>query len=457
MTESEFKKLVRSIKKTKGKYLKENPIEVRRLKEDIVEIINGEHRYRASKILGYTTIPVKILDVTEEEAIDLCVIFNKNRGNIHYFKISKLLNEKKQRLGLTQKQLGEEMGYSRSQINNLLRIYPNLIKNYDEDWWLATNFSNKIFENLARATHDNLRQKLIDKTIENRNNWKYQKIRAHATKFNDVIRHLNSLTNNEFDVEQILKSITDEILFDFDFPALKNRINEIYKKISEERVIYGDCLKKIPLLDYIFDAIITDPAYNLSNDPNVKEDFGEWDKFDSREDYLNFQRKWLKIALPKLKKGGNVLIFAAFEYGGYLMEILREVGLTVRNHSVWHKSNPPTKHKSSDISSCEFIIWATKGKNATYNWLGSKKAHNFIETPLCQGNGRTSHPTQKPIEVMKWLLEKYTNPGDLVLDPFAGSGSTGVACKLMGRNYVLIEEYRPYYEFIKMRMKSTNE
>jgi len=463
MTEEEFEKLINSIKETKGKYLEQNPIEVRKLNGKIVEIINGEHRWKACKILGFKKIPVIIINANELEARRLCYMYNRNRGQISYLLFSIGLNEEKEKFNLTQEQLGEAYGYSRSTIKDILLLSKNLLKHHDKDWWRATNFSNRVMVALSRVKSDLLRKKLIEKTCNNKN-WKSNTIRRHAKKFNEIVNYIKEIIEEQ-DESLILKEISDNILFDYDFPPLRNLIDELHYELSRQRILHGNCLDILPNLNYQWDHIITDPPYFISSDKNyvipnrtpIIKDFGPWDHFDSIEVYLESQRKWLELAIPKLKDGGNILIFTSFGFGGFIMKILKELGLKIKLTSTWHKTNPPPNGKNCDLSSCEYIICATKGNNATYHWLGSKKAHNFIETTLCQGNERTSHPTQKPIEVIKWLLDKYTNPGDLILDPFAGSGSTGVACKEKGRNYILIEKNDDYFKMLKMRLNSCKD
>ena len=460
MTEEEFESLKESVRITKGKYLRENPLKVR---ENSVpgklEIVDGEHRWKACKELKITQIPFEKIDIDTEKAQKLNVIYTLNRGNVNYFKLSKLLNKYYETHKITQEELAKEFGLGdKSRINNILKIYQRLNIFYEKV--SHAKLSNRSLEELASCRNDLFREKLIDKTIENK--WTSKTIRTQATKFNQIADYIESLTQNEGDQLSVIEKI-EGVLFEFDFGPIKNKIDLLFKEFSKQKIIQGDCFEKLLEIEQSFDCILTDPPYNLTEDgtvvkfedrKDISTEFGEWDNY-SREEFLKFLEKVLSITTPKIKDGGSILIFTSDRYISHLRDMLIEFGLTYRSTLYWHKTNPTNSvQKNRDVSSVETIAYATKGNKRTYNWLGQNKAHNFIETPICMGNERTTHPTQKPLEVIKWLLEKYTNPGDFVLDPFAGSGTTGIACKEMGRNFILIEKEQKFYDLIDMRLKA---
>jgi len=461
MTQEEFESLKESIRTTKGMYLRENPLKVRESGvPGKVEIVDGEHRWRACKELGIAKIPFEKIDIGTEKAQKLNVIYSMNRGNINYFKLSKLLNEYYDNHKITQEELAKEFGLGdKRRINNILKIYQRLNIFY-EKVSAPRLFGNYHLEELANCRNDLFREKLIDKTIENK--WNSKTIRTQATKFNQISDYIEDLTQNEGEQLSIIEKIED-VLFEFDFGPIKNKIDLLFREFSKQKIIQGDCFEKLPEIEQAFDCILTDPPYNLTEDGTVvkfkdrKEistEFGEWDNF-SREEFLKFLKKFLSITTPKIKDGGSILIFTSDRYISHLRDMLIEFGLNYRSTLYWHKTNPTNSvQKNRDVSSVEIIVYATKGDKRTYNWLGQNKAHNFIETSTCMGKERTTHPTQKPLEVVKWLLEKYTNPGDLVLDPFAGSGTIGIACKEMGRDFILIEKEQKFYDLIDMRLKT---
>ena len=123
---------------------------------------------------------------------------------------------------------------------------------------------------------------------------------------------------------------------------------------------------------------------------------------------------------------------------------------------VWHKTNPPPKlRKTSFLNSCELIccMW---NKGHTWNFKSQKEMHNFFESPICMGKERLAHPTQKPVKLLKHIIEVTSNPKDTVLDPFMGVGSTGEACLELNRNFIGFEIDRKYYNLAKTRLSDYN-
>lgn len=215
------------------------------------------------------------------------------------------------------------------------------------------------------------------------------------------------------------------------------------------KLIHGDCLEKfIEIENESISAIITDPPYNISRKNNFKTmgrngiDFGEWDKdFDLTS--------WINIASNKIKKGGNIVIFNDWKNMSYITESLENNGFEVKDLIRWKKTNAmPRNRDRRFITDYEVAVWTVKkGDKWTFNRL-----NNNYEIPEIVG-GLTSksekyygsHPTQKPVYVMKWIIERLSNKGDIILDPFMGSGSTGVACLKTGRKFIGIELDENYY------------
>ena len=196
------------------------------------------------------------------------------------------------------------------------------------------------------------------------------------------------------------------------------------------------------------DAIITDPPYNISRDNNFATmgragiDFGEWDK--------DFElTSWIKVAEPLLKKGGNIVIFNDWKNMTNITQSLEDNGFEVKDLIRWKKTNAmPRNRDRRFITDYEVAVWAVKkGGKWTFNRLS-----NTYEIPEIVGGVTPKsekvdggHPTQKPVYVMRWLIERLTNEGDVVLDPFMGSGTTGVACKELNREFIGIELDEKYY------------
>ncbi len=206
-----------------------------------------------------------------------------------------------------------------------------------------------------------------------------------------------------------------------------------------------------------FDAIITDPPYNISKDNNFSTlrhprkgvDFGNWDNnFDVVE--------WISNYAKLLKPDGCVIIFCSYIYISYLIEKLKECSIETKDILVWKKSNPmPRNTNRRYVQDMEFAIWGVK-KNAkwTFNKPQNKPyLRSVFETSVVSGSERTIHPTQKSLELMKKIIEIHTNKGDVILDPFMGSGTTGVACIQKGRKFVGVEVNVDYFDIAVSRIK----
>ncbi|MEG2684462.1 MAG: site-specific DNA-methyltransferase [Erysipelotrichaceae bacterium] len=223
------------------------------------------------------------------------------------------------------------------------------------------------------------------------------------------------------------------------------------------RLNLGDSLEYIKGLDdNSLDHIITDPPYNISKDNNFKTmgragiDFGEWDKgFDLTT--------WINLVSNKIKKGGNIVIFNDWKNLSYICEALENNGFEVKDMIRWEKSNPmPRNRDRRFIVDYETAIWAVKkGAKWTFNRLNDTYDRPLIECGLTpksekeQGN----HPTQKPVYVMEWLVKHLSNEGDIIFDPFMGSGSTGVACIKNNRKFIGSELDEAYFNISEERIK----
>lgn len=212
-------------------------------------------------------------------------------------------------------------------------------------------------------------------------------------------------------------------------------------------------MKEIPANSV--DAIITDPPYNISRDNNFTTmgragiDFGEWDKdFDLTS--------WIKVAEPLLKKGGNIVIFNSWKNMTNITKSLEENGFEVKDLIRWKKTNAmPRNRDRRFITDYEVAVWAVKkGGKWTFNRLSDTYEIPEIVGGLTPKSEKIEggHPTQKPVYVMKWLIERLTNEGDVVLDPFMGSGTTGVACKNLNRKFIGVELDENYYNIAYNRI-----
>ena len=188
------------------------------------------------------------------------------------------------------------------------------------------------------------------------------------------------------------------------------------------------------------DLILTDPPYNISRENNFKTmgrssiDFGEWDKgFD--------QFTWLEVAKRSLRKGGSLIVFNDWKNVGEIAKYASVNGFEVKDLIRWEKSNPmPRNRDRRYITDFEVAVWLVKkGGKWTFNRLSDTYDRPLLKYPAPSGKKRI-HPTQKPVELLVELIDRHTNPGDVVLDLFAGSGSTAVACREAKREFILCEK-----------------
>jgi DNA modification methylase len=206
------------------------------------------------------------------------------------------------------------------------------------------------------------------------------------------------------------------------------------------------------------DLILTDPPYNLNgySTGNIKlkwrkdinNDVAAWDGEAFRP------AEWVDEFVRVLKPTGNLFAFTSYNMLGKWHEAFDPIFDTFQ-FMVWHKTNPmPKLRRAGFLNSCELIICAWN-KGHTWNFTSQKDMHNFIETPICMGRERVkepSHPTQKPLRVMRRLIELASKPGDTVLDPFMGVGSTGVAVRELGRQFIGAEIDKAYFEAAVRRL-----
>lgn len=205
----------------------------------------------------------------------------------------------------------------------------------------------------------------------------------------------------------------------------------------------------------IYDCIITDPPYNISKNNNFDTmgragiDFGEWDK---EFDLIS----WISNVTKLLKKGGNIIIFNDWKNLGLIANELEINGCIIKDPIRWIKDNPmPRNRDRRFITDYEMAIWAIKpGNSWTFNRISNTYERPEIKGPLTSRTEKLigNHPTQKPIYVMRWLIERLSNEGDIILDPFMGSGSTGLACIETNRKFVGIELDTFYFNLANQRI-----
>lgn len=232
-------------------------------------------------------------------------------------------------------------------------------------------------------------------------------------------------------------------------------------------ILNGDCFKLLSQFEFKFDMIFADPPYFLSNGgisynsgKIVCVDKGEWDKSDINPYEFNF--KWLKLCRDKLKDNGTIWVSGTYHNIFSVATSLNELGYKILNVITWAKTNPPPNISCRYFTySTEFIIWARKSKSIPhrYNYQlmrdlnGGKQMRDVWSLPAI-GRWEKScgkHPTQKPLSLLVRAILSSTSNRDWILDPFAGSSTTGIASNLCMRRFLGIEREAEFAELSKMR------
>lgn len=206
------------------------------------------------------------------------------------------------------------------------------------------------------------------------------------------------------------------------------------------------------------DHIITDPPYNISHENNFNTlkrprrgiDFGDWDR---NFDLLSWIPKYEKI----LSKNGSMIVFCSYRHMSFIIKVMEECGLDVKDLLVWRKSNPmPRNIDRRYVQDMEFAVWAVK-KNS--KWVFNKSSEkpymrSLFETPTVAGNEKVNHPTQKSLRLMREIIKIHTDENDVVIDPFMGSGTTGLACLELNRKFIGIELDKDYFRLSAERLNA---
>lgn len=232
----------------------------------------------------------------------------------------------------------------------------------------------------------------------------------------------------------------------------------------------GDCIEVLKTLKpNSIDLIFADPPYFLSNGGKsihsgkvVSVNKGKWDDKNSYDNHLEFTKEWMKLCYKVLKFDGSIWISGTVHNIFDIKNYLDEIGFKVINIVVWHKSDsPPLIYKNKLKFSYELIIWASKGFKHKYNYDDMFKINNDelqdVWTIPAVGMKEKKfgyHPTQKPEELLERIINATSNPGDVVLDPFSGSGTTCFVAKKLNRNFIGIEKEKEYFDISKRRIDS---
>jgi modification methylase len=248
-----------------------------------------------------------------------------------------------------------------------------------------------------------------------------------------------------------------------------------------DQILEDDCVAAMARLPAgSVDMIFADPPYNLQLGGDLFRPEGglvaavddDWDKFSSFAAYDEFTRAWLKEARRILKPNGTLWVIGSYHNIYRVGAALQDEGYWILNDIVWRKSNPMTNFRGTRFTNAhETLIWASRSEDSryTFNYRAMKALNDELQMrsdwllPICSGGervkdgGAKAHPTQKPESLLYRVLLACTNPGDVVLDPFFGTGTTGAVARRLGRHWIGIEREKRYVRVARERIDSTLE
>ncbi len=247
-------------------------------------------------------------------------------------------------------------------------------------------------------------------------------------------------------------------------------------------IVNGDCIEVMrEMPEKSVDMIFADPPYNLQlggeltrpDNSRVTGVVDNWDKFVSQEDYDLFTKTWLMAARRVLKDDGTIWVIGSYHCIFRIGTILQDLGFWILNDIVWVKSNPMPNFKGTRFTNAhETLIWAAKCPKCKYTFNyeamkafnDDKQMRSDWEIPICLGNerikgddGEKAHSTQKPEALLYRVILSSTKPGDVVLDPFLGTGTTMAVAKKLGRSSIGIEKDKSYVKVAQKRLDSIEE
>ena len=250
------------------------------------------------------------------------------------------------------------------------------------------------------------------------------------------------------------------------------------KKLPLDQIIFGDCLEVLQTLpERSVDLIFADPPYNLQLQQELwrpdmtKVDAvdDDWDRFDTLADYDYFTREWLQACRRVLKTTGTIWVIGSYHNIYRVGTTLMDLGYWLLNEVVWVKTNPMPNFRGVRFTNAhETLIWAQKKKGAryTFNYQAMKSLNDGLQMrsdwliPICNGkerlriNGAKAHPTQKPEGLLYRIILASSNPGDVLLDPFLGSGTSGAVAKKLHRRWIGIERDAQYVKIAQTRLEA---
>jgi DNA modification methylase len=464
-------------------------------------LFGGRHRYEAFKAEGITECLMHISEPAslDRESIEL------NRASEDALPMSFVdyaeMVWRKQDADVTQKAIAEELGWSRSTVAD----YGALRKITPEAWRIVATFQVAAMSlgedvattNVATATFTegllrNILYLTADQQLDlvqdlatgriNKNKFKAQ---AEAYRTRNAIADWVGDQLGEIDPE-IVREAAAEVMrgaYDAEWVAFAEQgtgLAKLTRLVEAARarfakkhsliLIHGDFHQEVEKLgDASVDAVITDPPYRISTDrvyrlasqADWNRNFGAWDNQPEGE-FLTDIRRWADAFFRVMKPGASGFMFVGEPYLNIAQALFDAAGFEIKGSFFWCRSNPGTSVTKADfMPAMDYAIQFVKpGARRTFNYPGEPEAFNWFQSPICGGHerlktpkGETLHPTQKPEAVIRHLMDLITLPGDLVLDGFMGTGTTGKVARDTGRRFVGIEQDTGFFGAAKARVE----
>lgn len=248
-----------------------------------------------------------------------------------------------------------------------------------------------------------------------------------------------------------------------------------------DAIYRGDCvagMRKLPAAS--IDLIVADPPYNLD------KDFGEYKELERKDNWLKWSKEWLKECERLLKPGGSIFVYGIHHHMCWIQVALYELGLDYRRQIIWRYENGFSGYTKTLAAHYEPLLWFSKGSSYTYNairepyksterlkhpitkggkvWTPNpegRMAGDVWEFPVLAGrrfrDEKVAHPTQKPLSISRRIVKHFSNPDDMVLIPFVGSGSECVAAKELSRRFIGFELNQDYIDIANMRLANVDQ
>ncbi|WP_165943345.1 DNA modification methylase [Roseicella aquatilis] len=466
-------------------------------------LFGGRHRYEAFKAEGITECLMHISEPAslDREAIEL------NRASEDALPMTFVdyaeMVWRKQAAGVTQKAIADELGWSSQKTND----YANLKRIAPEAWEVVSatlremaetttgevaetksataDFSERLLREItALAAHQQL--DLVQDLAAGRINKNKFRAQAEAYRTRNAIQGWVRDQLGDIDPE-IIDEAAAEVArgaYDAEWKAFAeqgtdlaklNRLVEAararFAKKHSLILIQGDFHEEIAKLgDASVDAVITDPPYRISTDriyrlasqADWNKNFGAWDNQPEGE-FLADIRRWAEAFFRVMKPGASGFMFVGEPYLNIAQALFDAAGFEIKGSFFWCRSNPGTSVTKADFMPAmdHAIQFVKPGARRTFNYPGEPEGFNWFQSPICGGHerlktpkGETLHPTQKPEAVIRHLMDLISLPGDLVLDGFMGTGTTGKVARDTGRRFIGIEQDAGFFAAAKARVES---